>query len=233
MADDPPRARPTLRCLTKDLGMAIPPLDVELSDIDHPLMEQARRIAPDAPKGQKRVLAIDHPLVYQVRHSRWRGATWLEAAQRRLWLLAGAQREEGSDDDAYEHFDALHTAGKLLPTPKDELRDDAEKALRLTRAARGSAPSAIATALGRVGEDVPIVVDGRIEMRLHATAPDELWIAISTRTTDGATVDEPVRDVLFALFLDEAHAVEVEERGDWPTGEPLPWFEVARFALLG
>jgi hypothetical protein len=86
------RTRPTIRCLRDDLGVELPTVDVDLGSIEHPLMGEARRVAPTAPRGQKRILAIDHPLVYRLRHGRWRGATWLEEEAARFWLLAGAQR---------------------------------------------------------------------------------------------------------------------------------------------
>ena len=42
----------------------------------------------DSPRGQKRILAIEHPLVYRLRHGRWRGATSLETDEGRFWLCA-------------------------------------------------------------------------------------------------------------------------------------------------
>ncbi len=105
----------TLRCLRDDLYLDLPPVEVDLGSLDHPLIAEARRLAPSAPRGQKRILSIGHPLVYRLRHARWRGATWLESDEARFWLCAGAQREEGSGDDAYELFAALHRAGRLLP----------------------------------------------------------------------------------------------------------------------
>jgi hypothetical protein len=33
--------RPTLRCLTDDLGLKIPPLDGLLDELDHPLLRKA------------------------------------------------------------------------------------------------------------------------------------------------------------------------------------------------
>lgn len=31
------------------------------------MVEETRRVAPESPKGQKRILGIDHPLVYRIR----------------------------------------------------------------------------------------------------------------------------------------------------------------------
>jgi hypothetical protein len=113
------RARPTIRCLRDDLGVELPTVDVDLGSAEHPLMEEARRAASAALRGQKRILAIDHPLVYRLRDGRWRGATWLEDEAERFWLLAGAQRAAGSYSDAYEVFVTLHDAGQLLPSGDD------------------------------------------------------------------------------------------------------------------
>lgn len=82
------RTRVTLRCLREDLGLERPPVEVDLPGLDHPLIAEARRLAPAAPRGQKRILSIEHPLVYRLRHGRWRGATWLEADDARFWFLA-------------------------------------------------------------------------------------------------------------------------------------------------
>ncbi|HEY2318025.1 MAG TPA: hypothetical protein VGH67_06980 [Solirubrobacteraceae bacterium] len=87
-----------------DLGIELPTVDVDLGSTEHPLMEEARRVAPAAPRGQKRILAIDQPLVYRLRHGRWRGATWLEHEAARFWLLAGALRAAGARGDDYEVF---------------------------------------------------------------------------------------------------------------------------------
>jgi hypothetical protein len=221
----------TLRCLREDLEMELPPVEVDLGSLDHPLITEARRVAPAAPRGQKRILSIEHPLVYRLRHGRWRGATWLEADAGRFWLCAGAQREEGSGEDAYEHFSALHDAGQLLPDDDDRLRDDLERNARIIDAAAVSIAPVLAEAFGQMDHDVTTCFGGLVDARLHVTAPgEEVWVAIATQATDGRFVEERLRDVLFGLVLEAAEAVLWEPRADWPSGE-LEWFEVARFGL--
>jgi hypothetical protein len=144
----------TLRCLRDDLGLGLPTVDVDLGGLDHPLLAEARRVAQTAPRAQKRILAIAHPLVYRLRHGRWRGATWLESAAARFWLLAGAQREAGARDDAYEMFVASHEAGQLLPDDDDRLRDALERNARVLAAARAEVPRALEDASARRGQDV-------------------------------------------------------------------------------
>jgi hypothetical protein len=82
----PHRARPTIRCLVDDLGIELPGLDVDLGALDHPLLGEVRRLAPTSPQGQKRILAIDHPLVYRIRLSGYRGVTWVDEEHDIVWL---------------------------------------------------------------------------------------------------------------------------------------------------
>ena len=225
------RTRPTIRCLRDDLGIGLPTVDVALGSIEHPLMDEARRVAPAAPRSQKRILAIDRPLVYRLRHSRWRGATWLDDAAARFWLLAGAQREAGSHADAYEVFVALHEAGHLLPTDDDRLRDVFERDARVLAAARIEALHALEAAAAAPDSDVLIRFGEFVDARmLLPAAGDEVWVAIATRAADGGFVAEGLRDLLFAIVFDAAGAEIWEPRPDWPSG-PLEWFEVARLGL--
>ena len=68
------RARPTIRCLTEDLGAELPGLDVGMGDMGGAWLEELRRIAPVSPQGQKRILAIVQPVVYRLRVGSYRGA---------------------------------------------------------------------------------------------------------------------------------------------------------------
>lgn len=227
------RTRLTLRCVREDLGLEVPSVEADLGSLDHPLVAEARRIAPSAPRGQKRILAFDRPLAYRLRHARWRGATWLETDAGRFWLCAGAQREEGSGDDAYEHFVALHDAGRLLPDDDDRLRDALERNARIIDSAAAAIPDTLAKAIAKPGRDVTVGFGHLVDARLHATAAgDEIWVAIATQAADGRFVDERLGDVLFRLFFDAAEAELWEPRADWPLGE-LAWFDVARLGLRG
>lgn len=136
---NPRRARPTIRCLVHDLGEDLPGLDVDLGDLEHALLDELRRVAPNSPTGQKRILSIDHPLVYRIRVSSHRGATWVDEqvvddeARVIVWLCAAHRREAGSEDDAYVYFASLHASDELLPDGDDRLRDKAVAAIRLYR----------------------------------------------------------------------------------------------------
>jgi hypothetical protein len=225
------QTRVTLRCLVDDLELDLPTLDVDLGGLDHPLLAETRRVTPTSPQGQKRILAIAHPLVYRLRHGRWRGATWLESEAARFWLLAGAQRAEGSQDDAYEVFESLHRAGKLLPTGDDRRRHDLERNARVLEAARSDIPLALEDAAAQRGEDVAITLGELVDARLLVSDDgDEVWVAIARRTTDNTFVREPLRDLLFAIAMEAAGAEVTEPRADWPSGA-LKWFEAARLGL--
>jgi hypothetical protein len=225
------RTRVTLRCLREDLDVEIPPIEIDLGNLDHPLLAEARRVAPAAPRGQKRILSIERPLMYRLRHGRWRGATWLEVEDARFWLCAGAQREEGSSEDAYEVFAALHQTGRLLPDDDDRLRDELERNARIIDDAADSISAVLADAFAHRDRDVTVRFGELVDARLHVTAPgEEVWVAIATQATEGRFVEERLRDVLFGLVLDAAEAELWEPRADWPSGE-LAWFEMARLGL--
>jgi hypothetical protein len=126
----PRRGRPTLRCFKKDLRLELPPLDVDLGDVDDPWLDELRRIALHSPTGQKRILSIGSPMVFRLRVSDERGATWLDESRDVVWLCGVHRRKEGCDDDAFAWFAELHGSAQLLPTDDDRLRDDAEAVLR-------------------------------------------------------------------------------------------------------
>jgi hypothetical protein len=225
------RARATIRCVVDDLRLRLPPVEVDIGTLAHPLIAETHRLAPSAPTGQKRVLAISHPMIYRVRHGRWRGATWVDETHERVWLCAGAQREEGSHDDAFAHFVALHDSERLLPNSDDELRDRAEESARTITDARSVLPEALTTAMDRRDADTAFVLAPGIGGRLHVPGPgDEIWIALGTRMADGRFVPDGLRDVLFVIALELAQAVDAEPRPDWPTGQ-LAWHEIARLGL--
>jgi len=93
--------RPTLRCLTDDLGLKIPPLDDPLDELDHPLLRKAHQQFAEQNSSRERISSIDATVLFKVKAQRWRGAVWIDAAGR-PWMVAAGWREEGSQDDFYE-----------------------------------------------------------------------------------------------------------------------------------
>jgi hypothetical protein len=124
---------------------------VDIASLEHPLIAETLRSAPNAPRGQTRILAIYRPVVYRMRHGRWRGATWIEREQRRFWFCNGAQRGEGSAEEAYELFAALHQAGRLQPDDDDQLRDALERNVHIIDGATDSIASVPPAAFDRLG----------------------------------------------------------------------------------
>lgn len=147
-----PRARPTLRALTDDLRLAIPPVDQPLDEIAHPLLDKARDQFADLNSAQERISAIDDEVVLKVKVQRWRGGVWYEQKAQIPWLIAAGGREEGSPDDFYAalaargaaerarynaaHPKALTTKtyiGSLLPGADDRKRYALEEGTRQVR----------------------------------------------------------------------------------------------------
>jgi hypothetical protein len=148
------RARPTLRCLREDLGQAVPPADTPLDEVPHPLLAKASERFADDGTPRERIASIDDQVLFKVKVQRWRGAVW-KADDDIPWLVAAGQREEGSLDDFYaaltargkaarSQYNAAHTpplttetyTSGLLPGREDELRWQAEHAVRAERRLR-------------------------------------------------------------------------------------------------
>jgi hypothetical protein len=235
VSDTERAVRVTLRCLSEDLSLPVPPLGTELGSVEHPLVAEAWRVAPVAESSQDRILAISSPLVYKLRHGRWRGASWMERSTELFWLLAGGIREEGSSDDPYVHFVALHRADHLLPTDDDRLRYRGERAARFLREMRAALRDELQAARAHAGTDHRFVAAG-LSLRLYVRRTDdweEVWLAIRTVDVEGSGVAQRTRDVVFALLEELVGEAEWEVQAHWPTGtlhgcEVVRWGVVAR-----
>lgn len=230
----PRRVRVTIRCLNEDLGIPLPGSDTDLGQLDIPLVEECRRLAELAPRGQKRILSIDHPLVYRVGHGRWRGASWVDEEHKLLWLLAAEQREEGSLDDAYVHFESLHDVNRLLPTRDDYLRDRVEEGARVFATVKAELPVAIGAARDRPRADHTVLLLGQVEVVIHVKrdgAIEMVWMAVSALDTDTNVVNVRLRDLIFVVAEQILGDAEWEWTAEWPIERELRWFEVARLAL--
>jgi hypothetical protein len=227
------RSRPTLRCLTDDLGLGIPPLDADLGELDHPWLDELRRIAPTSPQGQKRILSISQPLVYRLRLSSQRAATWVDEEHGIVWMCAVHRREDGSDGDAYAWFADLHAVGRLLPSDDDRLRDRAEAVIRLQRGLAAELLQLADRALLGPGTELKSDLGRYLPCRVLVLASgglQEIWCALSIRAADNTPVADGLRDILFAGLETHFPDATFEVRGDWPTGV-IGWWEVVRMGL--
>lgn len=229
---DTRRARPTIRCLVDDLGIEVPDLYADLGGLSDPWIAELRRIAPRSPMGQKRVLAIDQPLVYRLRVSSERAATWLDE-NGVVWHCAVRRREEGSDDDAFAWFAELHRTGRLLPTDDDRLRDQAEEALRSFRQLRKALFELVEAARDAPGKERCVDLDGWLPGRVlvyRGEDIEEIWFGLSVRAVDGNFIRPAMRDLLFAALEEHLAPAVFETRNDWPTRN-VEWFEVIKLGL--
>jgi hypothetical protein len=231
------RSRPTIRSLVHDLGLELPALDVDLGTVKHLLIDELRRLAPTSPKGQKRILSIDHPLGYRLRVSTYRGATWVderdEGERVIVWLCAAHRREAGSDDDAYTYFASLHTSRELLPDDDDRLRDRAEAAIRLQRGLTTDLLRLFDLAVLHRGTEERADLGSWLPVRilvLQQEGVEEIWCALSVRGTDDSFIPAAVRDLLFVSLEDHVSPALFEARDDWPVGD-IEWFEVVRLGM--
>lgn len=226
-------ARPTIRCLTEDLGIEMPSLDVSLDDLEHPWLEELQRVADVSPEGQKRILAIDHPLVYRLRVSDHRGATWVDEDRNVVWLCAVHKREDGSEDDAFEWFQGLHASGNLLPAEEDQDRLLIDATLQVFRTAEADLLQLVDEAIAHPGEELARDLADWIPCRvlvIEADGVQEVWCAISGRDADGGFVNERTKTALFRSLEQHLDPVVMEARHDWPGGQP-EWFEVVRLGI--
>lgn len=228
------RGRPTLRCLRVDLGLKVPPLRDRLDDIDHPWIDEVRRIAPESPTGQKRILSIASPLVYRLRVSTERGATWLDTPLSVVWLCAVHKREADSDNDAFEYFQGLHARGELLPTDEDHRRLRAESAVALARELSAAliavVERAIASPNHEVNQDLSDWMPCRVLVR-DSGGMQEIWCGLCVVSVDGSHIDERLRNAMLIDLERHLSPIEMETRGDWVTGEAAPWYELVRYGI--
>lgn len=220
-----------MRCLIEDLRLRPPSLDIHPGLIDHPLIEEARRLADTSPLGQKRILAITERPVFRLRTGRMRGATWVES-DARLWLLAAKEREARSRDDAYLYFAGLWRGERLFPSQEDRTRLEAEAvASRLPRVTADIA--ALCAELRRRIAELPVVeleqnLAGFFPTRMKVSPgdPSEVWVAVSIFDVDRRPYLKGWRTAIFAEFARALSPCEFDFTSDFGR-EELPYWEEA------
>jgi hypothetical protein len=205
-----------------------------LDDLEHQWMAELRRIAPESPTGQKRIMAINSPHVFRLRVSDERGATWLDKGSEVVWLCAVERREDGSGDDAFAYFEGLHAREQLLPSEDDYLRLRAEAAILQHRLSTAALLAIVDLALSNPGEEFSTSLLDEMPCRVvshESEGMQEIWCGLSVRAVDGSFLNEKRRDLLFAELEQHLAPAEAEARTDWDGDDPIPWFEAVRLVV--
>lgn len=222
------RTRITFRCLYIDLHEEMPPAEVDLETIDHPIMRKACAMTPDYPMNQVRIQEIREDHVFRFTHGRQRVATWLDQDAGVVWVCAVDER----DDDTYDHFVDLYVAGELLPREDDQFREEVEAAARFAAAVRDTVPRALETARANPDMQHVFALPGGSEFRLYVRAGDvdEIWVAMPALTAPAGLAPR-MRGLVVAVIEQHlgGHA-EWEQRYDWPTGQLMD-YEIAYLGL--
>jgi hypothetical protein len=185
--------RPTLRCLRDDLAIPLPPLDVALHEIEHPLIAKSQRIPDEVDAGAaERIVSLNDRVWFKERAARFRGAVTEvvpdEAPLEGWWLGAAGTRTDGDRNDFYEavHSEAARrgagTGGPdstwLLPGVRDARRRELESTTLMVVALRHEVRRLVARSI-RSGSGWTLEFSKyrlQIEVRCHGDA----YLAIGT-----------------------------------------------------
>lgn len=235
--------RPTKRALD-DIGEAFPTIDVELSEIDHPLVVKSQNLPPTvSARGGERVISLSDRVWFKVKVNDLRAVAArlsdedLDAIQidapARWWLGAAGPRRDGDHRDFYQSLavelaryargsSAKVNSARLLPQAVDRRRLLAESAFRIDARFRHLVVNAIArSALGGGACGVMLDRDGIIEHDLCAKVhahDGESYLAISAE----GFIDPR----MIALVLNAVPGVDPGEWAAEPSGvdgvDPMP-----------
>jgi hypothetical protein len=219
--------RITYRCLFIDLHLDLPPADMDIGAIDHPILRKAREFAGSYPQNTIRIQQIQDAMVYRFTHGRDRVATWLDEERGILWVCAVDER----DEDTYDFFVGLHADGELLPGSDDALREEVEAAARFANAVRRDVPLWLTEAREHAGTQRVHELPGGAKLRLYIQSgnPEAVWIALPTLTGPSGLTPR-MRALVIAVAQEQLPDGEWEQRYDWPTGQ-LPSHEIAYLGL--
>lgn len=224
----PRQVRPTLRCLMLDLHMLPPPATMQLCDLDHPIMDKARQLAPSHPLNQVRVHDIDDDRVFRFTHGRRRVFTWLDEERDLFWVCGVDER----NDDTYNWILDLYENGELLPNEEDALREAVEVEAHFLSFVRREVPLWLGRARAASGRPHGLVTPSGAEMVLYidrSSEVEEIWVAMPTMDARAGLLPKMRGFVLTVLEVSLPEAIW-EQRPDWPTGA-LPHYEIAYLGL--
>jgi hypothetical protein len=183
--------RITRRCLTDDLGFPANSVDrtiEELAAENEVVAAFRERRAAQGVAGQEPIRSLLPEIVaFSLHVGRQRGATWHHREAGVLWLLAVGYHREGAPDDAYEYFERLNAAGRLLPDRDDMVAFVRSQAPTLARSLLADVPRLVAAARDRPGVIESGTIGGRIRVRVvyEPGEPGMLSVAIGQRLYPG------------------------------------------------
>jgi hypothetical protein len=203
--------RPTLRCVTEDLRLPVPPTNKPLDELDHPVLAKAAEQFASHEQPHERIRAIDDHVFFKVKVQRWRGAVWIEADL--PWLVAAGTRESGSPDDFYKaladvgqaaraRYNAANSpamttvtyTGQLLPGHDDRLRYQLEAGVRFVRRLEALIPALVRDSLRDGHEHTADLRTFSIGVQVRADEGHETYVAVR--------ITGSVPDNLIQIILD-------------------------------
>ncbi|HEX3785118.1 MAG TPA: hypothetical protein VHX38_36130 [Pseudonocardiaceae bacterium] len=222
------RTRPTLRCLRNDLKISVPPVDVPLDEVKHPLIAKANEQFATEDTTHERIRAIDDEVLFKVKIQRWRGAIWTQDDH--PWLVAAGQREDNSVDDFYAALERSTRAARLrynvdhpkstsaktycnhlLPNEDDHERYRLEAGVRLIRQLDETVSTLIRASLRDGYEHTFTFPTFALSIQVRADDGHETYVAVR--------ITGSVRENLVYLVLD---LVPGCDRDGWYPEQRLP-----------
>ncbi len=204
--------RPTRRAI-RDLGVAVPTIDIQLHDVDHALIGKAQAL-PDsvAAGGAERISCIRDSVWFKVKVDDYRGAAHQVAdplgASGALgeldlpdwWIgAAGRRNQDSPQHDFYSRLKSevgAKGSAHLGPDSWDTDRFQAEVAYLVTTRIQDAVRRAAGASLYRSCPVEIAVGDVKVDLRIRVVASGEAYIAVAARNI----VDPKFYAILFSSF---------------------------------
>lgn len=206
----------TCRCLVDDLGFSSDDCwraIIELAG-ENVVVDAFVQMRNQQPTGGEPIEALLPKVVaFSLHAGRYRGVTWHQESADIVWLLAARWHEQGSRQDAYNHFKRLQEAGRLVPTRTDVERIVAMRRPTFERALMEDVPGMRQEAIEHPSEVHGHEVGGRVRVRVVYENGESgiLSVAISNRLIPGEMPLPPEWHVqLLAAFFPGIPLADVE-----------------------
>lgn len=193
--------RPTLRCLSEDLGNEVGPDDLRaairtftrdqaedpnlllpcpLVAASHSVLDKANMLAGDNRAERERIETISDRYAIKVKTGDRRGALWQDD-DGTWWLLAAGRRKDDGPGDFYRDLERLSTdSSPIAPTAADRRYQRLEEAYAAECATERAAQAAVigAVLLASRSPTTPVEIDVFGAMVAITVIPDESGIAV-------------------------------------------------------